>query len=131
MKYTNKNAPLVCMQTNSSCYKGTKTMKVEGVLWHSTGANNTSLKRYIQPADDAPDRAAMLKLIGENKYKNDYNHKDMSAGLNAWIGKLANGTVAAIQSMPWNYRPWGCGSGKKGSCNNGWIQFEISNIVSA
>ena len=27
--------------------------------------------------------------------------------------------------MPWDYRPWGCGSGKKGSCNNGWIQFEI------
>jgi len=27
--------------------------------------------------------------------------------------------------MPWNYRPWGCGSGAKGSCNNGWIQFEI------
>jgi hypothetical protein len=27
--------------------------------------------------------------------------------------------------MPWDYRPWGCGSGAKGSCNNGWIQFEI------
>jgi hypothetical protein len=27
--------------------------------------------------------------------------------------------------MPWDYRPWGCASGKKGSCNNGWIQFEI------
>jgi signal peptidase I len=27
--------------------------------------------------------------------------------------------------MPWNYKPWGCGSGSKGSCNNGWIQFEI------
>lgn len=27
--------------------------------------------------------------------------------------------------MPWDYRPWGCGSGKNGSCNNGWIQFEI------
>lgn len=27
--------------------------------------------------------------------------------------------------MPWNYRPWGCGSGKAGSCNDGWIQFEI------
>jgi hypothetical protein len=27
--------------------------------------------------------------------------------------------------MPWNYRPWGCRSGRKGSCNNGWIQFEI------
>lgn len=27
--------------------------------------------------------------------------------------------------MPWNYRPWGCGSGRKGTCNDGWIQFEI------
>jgi hypothetical protein len=27
--------------------------------------------------------------------------------------------------MPWNYKPWGCGSGSKGSCNNGWMQFEI------
>ena len=27
--------------------------------------------------------------------------------------------------MPWDWRPWGCGSGPKGSCNNGWIQFEI------
>ena len=27
--------------------------------------------------------------------------------------------------MPWNYNPWGCGSGPRGSCNNGWIQFEI------
>lgn len=29
--------------------------------------------------------------------------------------------------MPWDFRPWGCGSGSgsKGSCNNGWIQFEI------
>jgi hypothetical protein len=27
--------------------------------------------------------------------------------------------------MPWNFKPWGCSSGKNGSCNNGWIQFEI------
>lgn len=27
--------------------------------------------------------------------------------------------------MPWDYKPWGCGSGPKGSCNNGWLQFEI------
>lgn len=27
--------------------------------------------------------------------------------------------------MPWDYRPWGCGTGVKGSCNDGWIQFEI------
>jgi len=27
--------------------------------------------------------------------------------------------------MPWDYRPWGCGGASKGSCNDGWIQFEI------
>ena len=32
MKYTTSNKPLVCMQTNSTCYKGTRTMKVLGVL---------------------------------------------------------------------------------------------------
>ena len=67
----------------------------------------------------------MIKLIGKNKYNNDYNHASYQSGLNCWIGKLADGTVTTVQTMPWNYRPWGCGSGSKGSCNNGWIQFEI------
>jgi N-acetylmuramoyl-L-alanine amidase CwlA len=67
----------------------------------------------------------MINLIGVNNNRNDYNHASYQSGLNAWIGKLADGTVASVQTMPWNYRPWGCGSGSKGSCNNGWIQFEI------
>lgn len=67
----------------------------------------------------------MITLIGKNKYNNDWNHIDHQAGLNAWIGKLADGSVTTLQTMPWDYRPWGCGSGKNGSCNNGWIQFEI------
>lgn len=125
MKYSDSNAPIVCMQTNSTCYKGTSKMTVKGVLWHSTGANNTSLKRYVQPSDNASDKAEMLKLIGTNSYKNDWNHIERQAGVNAWIGKLADGTIATVQTMPWDYRPWGCGSGSKGSCNSGWIQFEI------
>lgn len=125
MKYNAQNLPLICMMTNSTCYKGTGTMAVKGVLWHSTGANNPNLKRYVQPDDDAADRAKLLETIGKNTNGNDWNHIYKMAGLNAWIGKLANGTVAAIQTMPWNYRPWGCGSGDKGSCNYGWIQFEI------
>lgn len=125
MKYSTSNKPLVCMQTNSTCYKGTREMKVLGVLWHSTGANNKTLKRYVQPSDNASDRAEMLKLLGTNLFKNDWNHITRQAGLNAWIGTLADGTVATVQTMPWDYRPWGCGSGSKGSCNNGFIQFEI------
>lgn len=125
MKYTENNKPLVCMMTNSTCYKGTTTFTPKGVLWHSTGANNPNLKRYVQPSDNASDREKMLKLLGTNSNKNDWNHSSVQAGLNCWIGKLADGTVATVQTMPWNYRPWGCGSGSNGSCNNGWIQFEI------
>lgn len=125
MKYTEKNPPLVCMQTQSTCYKGTRTMPVKGVLWHSTGANNPNLKRYVQPSDNAPDREQMLKILGKNANGNDWNHIYRKAGLNAWVGKLADGTVTSVQTMPWNYRPWGCGSGSNGSCNDYWIQFEI------
>ena len=100
-------------------------MTVKGVLWHSTGANNPNLKRYVQPSDNAIDREEWLKKLGTNSYKNDLNHTSNQIGLNAWIGKLADGTVTSIQTMPWDYKPWGCASGPKGSCNNGWIQFEI------
>lgn len=130
MKYSESNKPLVCMQTQSTCYKGTSTMTVKGVLWHSTGANNPTLKRYVQPSDTKPaadtySTDEWLKILGKNQYNNDWNHIDRQAGLNCWIGKLADGTVTTVQTMPWNYKPWGCGSGSKGSCNNGWIQFEI------
>lgn len=125
MKYNDKNKPLVCMMTQSTCYKGTRKFMLKGVLWHSTGANNPWLKRYVQPDDDAADRAEWLARLGKNQYANDWNHIDRQAGLNFWIGKLADGTVAAVQTMPWDYRPWGCGSGNNGSCNNTHIQFEI------
>ena len=125
MKYNSSNKPLVCMMTNSTCYKQTRTMTVLGVLWHSTGANNPNLKRYVQPSSNDANYDSLMKLLGKNSYGNDWNHISHQAGLNCWIGKLADGTVTTVQTMPWNYRPWGCGSGSKGSCNDGWIQFEI------
>ena len=125
MKYSEKNKPLVCMMTQSTCYKGTRKFTPQGVLWHSTGANNPNLKRYVQPDDNAPDKAEWLAKLGKNQYANDWNHIYREAGLNFWIGKLADGTVTAVQTMPWDYRPWGCGSGSKGSCNDTHIQFEI------
>lgn len=125
MKYNENNKPLVCMQTNSTCYKQTRIMKPVGILWHSTGANNPNLRRFVQPYETDSNYNEMIKLIGKNTNKNDWNHVSVQAGLNAWIGKLADGSVTTIQTMPWDFRPWGCGSGSKGSCNNGWIQFEI------
>ena len=130
MKYNSSNKPLVCMQTQSTCYKGTTKITPVGILWHCTGANNPTLKRYVQPSDVRPkedtySKDEWIKILGKNQYNNDWNHITKKAGLNAWIGKLADGTVTSIQTMPWNFKPWGCGSGSKGSCNNGWIQFEI------
>ena len=130
MKYASTNKPLVCMQTQSTCYKGNSKMTIQGILLHSTGANNPTLKRYVQPSDVKPaedtyTKEKWLEVLGKNAYKNDWNHIARNAGVNAWIGKLADGTVSAVQTMPWDFRPWGCGTGAKGSCNDGWIQFEI------
>ena len=125
MKYNTNNPPIVCMMTNSTCYKSTSQMAVKGILWHSTGANNKTLKRYVQPSPGDPNYNALINIIGKNTNGNDWNSISIQAGLNAWVGALADGSVAAVQTMPWDYKPWGCGSGAKGSCNNGFIQFEI------
>lgn len=125
MKYSDSNKPLVCMQTNSTCYKGTQTMVPRGVLWHDTGAGNPNISRYVQPLETDENYAEMMALLGKNRYGNDWNHRDLQKGVNAFIGKLADGTVATVQTLPWNYKPWGCGGGSKGSLNNTHMQFEI------
>ena len=125
MKYSSSNPPLKCFMTNSTCFKETRKMDIKGVLLHSTGANNPNLKRYVQPSRDDANYASLMQKLGQNVAGNDWNHQELQAGLNAWIGKLANGEITSVQTMPWEYRPWGCGSGNAGSCNDGWIQFEI------
>lgn len=129
-----------CFQTQSNWYQNAvRDAMPVGILWHDTGAGNPNLKRYVQPSDDAPDRDEMLALIGKNIYHNDWNHeKDLQKGVNAWIGKLSDGSIGTIQAGEWDIHAWGCGNGSKGSCNgyvfeNGartwvkptWIQFEI------
>ena len=122
-----------CIMRQSSCYKGTTVGRPVGVLWHDAGSGNPELRRYAQPDDNVPDRAELLVNIGRNLYANDWNHIVTDVGVNAFIGKLADGSIATVQALPWDYRPWGCGSGKYGSCNGNknvdnspfWIQFEI------
>ncbi len=134
MKYTSTNPPMKCFMRQSSWYKSTGKVPVRGVLWHSTGANNPTLKRYVQPDDNAADRAKLLELLGVNKNSNDWNREGqwvkgrwvpLKAGVHAFIGKLANGEVTTVQAGDWDKKAWGCASGAKGSCNDGWIQFEI------
>lgn len=126
MKYTEENPPLQCLLTNSTCYNGTYVMgEVKGVLWHSTGSANWDLKRFCQPTPGDNGYDYLINYLGKNYNGNDWNSSYVEAGVNAWIGKAANGEVTTVQALPWLYAPWGCGSGWRGSCNNGWIQFEI------
>lgn len=119
-----------CYMTQSTWYKDAANGTPKGVLWHSTGANNPNISRYVQPDDKAADRAAMIALIGKNKYGNDWNHIDRDAGVHAWIGKLADGSIATVEAGPYEKKAWGCGD-KASRLKNGWslnethIQFEI------
>ncbi len=126
MKYSVGNPPAQCFMRQSTWYRNSGYMAtIKGVLVHSTGANNPNIKRYVQPDDNAADRDYWLRRLGENQYHNDWNHIDYSAGVHAFIGRMSNGAVSTVQVGEWQKTPWGCYKGVNGSCNNGWIQFEI------
>ena len=100
-------------------------MPVYGILWHSTGSPNPTLKRYVQPYYGDEGYDYLINYLGYNSAGNDWNHTYVEAGVNAWVGQAANGEVTTVQTLGWEMQPWGCGSGWSGSCNYGWIQFEI------
>jgi N-acetylmuramoyl-L-alanine amidase len=101
--------------TNNACYKAGRTITPKGIMVHSTGANNPNLKRYVGPDDG---------LLGKNQYNNHWN-QDKPDGrqvcVHAFIGKLADGSIATYQTLPWNHRGWHAG----GSANDTHIGFEI------
>lgn len=101
-----------CFLTGNDCYKAGRTIIPKGVMVHSTGANNPSLKRYVQPNDG---------LIGENTNGNDWNRPGVGACVHAFIGKLKDGTIATYQTLPWTMRGWHCAD----NGNNTHISFEI------
>jgi N-acetylmuramoyl-L-alanine amidase len=100
---------------NNACYKAGKAITPKGTMVHSTGANNPWLKRYVGPDDG---------LLGKNQYNNHWN-QDKPGGhqvcVHAFIGKLADGSIATYQTLPWNHRGWHAG----GDANNTHIGFEI------
>lgn len=129
---------LQCLLYNNNCYKKGSYMTPTHIVVHSTGANNPNIARYVQPhstqttgmAEYKPTsktytKDQMIALLGKNQYNNDWNRSGLSVCVNAFIGKLADGSIATVQTLPWKMRPWGCGSGSKGSYNSCAVQFEI------
>ena len=103
-------------QTKNPCYISGRKIKPTGIVVHSTGANNPYLKRYVGPDDG---------ILGKNQYNNHWNKASANKCVHAWIGRAEDGSVKVYQTLPWDYRCWGVGSGKKGSYNASHIQFEI------
>ena len=101
------------ISTNNACYKAGRRIIPKGIMVHSTGANNPWLKRYVGPDDG---------LLGKNQYNNHWNQPmDREVCVHGFIGKLADGSVATYQTLPWDYRGWHAG----GSANDTHISFEI------
>ena len=101
--------------TRNDCYRAGRTIRPQGVMVHSTGANNPSVARYV-PGDD---------VIGRNQYGNDWDRPGLEKCAHAFVGLFADGSVGTVQTLPWNWRGWHCGRGKNGSANDTHISFEI------
>lgn len=101
--------------TKNDCYKASKKIKPQGIMVHSTGANNPYLRRYVGPDDG---------LLGHNPYNNHWNQPrpdGQQKCVHAFIGKLKDGTIATYQTLPWDHRGWHAG----GKANDTHIGFEI------
>ena len=117
-----------CIMTLSRCYREAGSDPKVGIIVHSTGCNNTSLKRYIQPTEGSPDYDTVIKDIGKNYNRNDWNHSDVAKGVHAFIGKSKSGAVECYQVLPYLKDAWGVAAGAEGSVNYGehaCIQFEV------
>lgn len=122
---------LQCILFNNDCFKADVRIKPTRIVVHSTGVNNTALKRCVQPTAHqvsgmgGKTRDEMMKLLGENKYNNDWNRAGIDKCVHAFIGKLADGSISTVQTLPWNLKAWGVGKGRKGSFNSSALQLEM------
>ncbi len=104
--------------TKNPCYKKATPALPVGILVHATGANNRTLKRYV----DSPER------LGKNTNGNTWNRSDASTCVHAFIGYDKDNKVIVAETLPHKYACWGCGKGNNGSYNydpTAHIQFEI------
>ena len=102
------------------CYIAAQKMVPQGIVVHSTGANNPNLKRYVDAVDE----------VGVNQYGNHWNTAKPDGRkvcVHAFIGYDKNKNIRVAEILPLDICCWGVGKGKKGSYNTNpaYIQFEI------
>ena len=137
---------LQCLGIKNPCYTRYKGINLvpEGIVVHTTDANNKRISRYDEPAagqtsgmsdnGETVSASKMSSILGNNVNNNSWNRSGATAAVHAFIGTTANGSLAVCQFLPWQSPCWGSGSGPNGTvngCYNGkakaplYIQFEI------
>lgn len=124
-----------CMLVNNDCYKANQKMtnnKPTGIVVHSTGCNNKTLRRYVNPVKSQSYYNTVISDIGMNIYDNHWNHSvaemNNNVCVHAFIGINLNGVVETYQTLPFDVCCWGVGRGVNGSYNynpTARVQFEI------
>lgn len=89
--------------TSNGAYTSGRKINPQGSVNHSVGC--------AQPSVDV--------------FYNLMNKSSAGWGVNAILGDFHKGDGRILVTMPLNARPWGCGSGKKGSWNNTKVQWEV------
>lgn len=82
------------------CYKAAKKIVPKGIVVHSTATPQENVNVYLKSWNRSD--------------------PDMNVCVHAFVAE-----DGVYQTLPWNYKSWGCGSGSKGSYNSSHIQFEI------
>ena len=80
--------------TENDCYRAGRTIRPQGIMVHSTGANNPSVARYVTGDD----------VIGRNQYGNDWDRPGLEMCAHAFVGLFADGSVGTVQTLPWTWR---------------------------
>lgn len=89
--------------TKNGAYRAGRTIRVEGCVNHSLGVAQPSVEVMYSRMD----------------------RTDAGWGVNAILGDFHTGEGRIILCMPYDRRPWGVGSGTRGSWNNSRIQWEV------
>lgn len=104
-----------CILTKNDCYKAAVEFIPKGIMWHSTGAHNPNLKRYVGPDD------GKLGVNTSNNHWNTPRPDGRKVCVHAFIGLDAQGKVCTYQTLPFDMRAWHAG----GKANDSYIGFEI------
>lgn len=96
---------------NNRTYKSGKILSPTGIVVHSTGTNQKRISAYTVQWDSPSTGVCVHGMLGLDD----------------------TGELCFTQTLPYNFRCGGCGSGPRGSYNNSHIQFEIceDNLSSA